>query len=105
MFRCQATRPRCLFLRSVRSGCASQAERSGAMAKKNDARSEAGAADAEPGKTAPAKRKLSFKLIIMTVAGVVGLAAVGGGGYYLFAGGHGKAEAAAVAETSPAKSV
>jgi flagellar FliL protein len=75
------------------------------MAKKNDARSEAGAADAEPGKPAPAKRKLSFKLIIMTVAGLVGLGAVGGGGYYLFAGGHGKAEAAATAETSPAKSV
>jgi flagellar protein FliL len=76
------------------------------MAKTKDARSEAEGADAEAGKTAPAKRKVSLKLIVMAAAGLVGLAAVGGGGYYFFfSGGHGKAEAAAVAEASPAKSV
>jgi len=74
------------------------------MAKTNDTRSEAEGPDGEEGKTAPAKRKLSLKLIIMAVGGLVGLGAVGGGGYYLFAG-HGKAEAAAVAEAPPVKPV
>lgn len=75
------------------------------MAKTKDARSETGEAEAQQGKVAPAKRKLSLKIIILSVAGLVGLAAVGGGGYYFFGGGHGKADVAAVAEAAPTKSV
>jgi flagellar protein FliL len=77
----------------------------GAMAKTNDTQSEAESPDGEGGKAAPAKRKLSLKLIIMTVGGLVGLSAIGGGGYYLLFAGHGKAEAAAVAEAQPVKPV
>jgi flagellar protein FliL len=73
------------------------------MAKTNGTRSEAEAPD-EEGKAAPAKRKPSLKLIIMAVAGLVGLGAIGGGYYFLFAG-HGKAEAAAVPESPPGKPV
>ena len=45
----------------------------------NDTRSEAESPDGEEGKAAPAKRKLSLKLIIMAVGGLVGLGAIGGG--------------------------
>jgi flagellar protein FliL len=75
------------------------------MAKTNDTRVETRAPEADEGKAAPARRKPSLKLVIMAVAGLVGLGAVGGGGYYFFSGGHGKAEAAAGPEVSPAKSV
>ena len=57
-------------------------------------------AEAEEGQEAPAKRKFSLKLILMAVAGIVVLGAVGGGGYFFFAH-HGKAEAAAVNQTKP----
>jgi flagellar protein FliL len=75
------------------------------MAKTNDTRADSGAPEADEGKAAPAKRRPSQKLVIMAVAGLVGLGAVGGGGYYLFSAGHGKAEATAGPEASPAKSV
>jgi len=74
------------------------------MAKTKDAQSETGEANAQQGR-APAKRKLPFKLIIMSAAGLVGLAAIVCGGYYIFSGGHGKAEAAAAADVAPTKSV
>jgi flagellar FliL protein len=73
--------------------------------KANDTRSEAEGADGEEGKAAAGKRKLSLKLIIMAFAGLVGLAAIGGGGYYFMFAGHGKAETAAVPEGSPVKPV
>jgi flagellar protein FliL len=73
--------------------------------KANEPRSEADGADGEEGKAAPGKRKLSLKLIIMAFAGLVGLAAIGGGGYYFMFAGHGKAETAAVPEGSPVKPV
>jgi flagellar protein FliL len=68
------------------------------MATTKEAQSEAENAEAEgeEGKAAP-KRKLSLKLIVMVVGGLVGLGAIGGGGYFLLAGGHDKAEAAASA--------
>jgi flagellar FliL protein len=75
------------------------------MATTNDTRSEAEGPDGEDGKAAPAKRKLSLKLIIMAVGGLVGLSAIGGGAYYFLFAGHGKAEAAAVAEAPPVKPV
>jgi flagellar FliL protein len=75
------------------------------MAKTNDARSEPEGTDGEEGKAAPAKRKLSLKLIIMAVGGLVGLGAMGGGAYYFLFAGHGKAETAAVAEGPPVKAV
>ena len=78
------------------------------MAKNNDKASDTAAGperpDGEEGKAAPGKRKLSLKLITMAAAGLVGLAAVGGGGYFMFAG-HGKSEAAVVPEGSPVKPV
>jgi flagellar protein FliL len=75
------------------------------MAKASDTRSEAEGADGEEGKAAPAKRKLSLRLIVMVVGGLVGLGAIGGGGYHFLFAGHGKAEAAAVAEAPPVKPV
>jgi flagellar FliL protein len=71
--------------------------------KTNDTRSEPEGADVGEGKAAPAKRKLSLKLIIIAVGGLVGLGAIGGGGYYFLLAGHGKAEAAASADTPPVK--
>jgi len=69
--------------------------------KTNDTRSEPEGADGEEGKAAPAKRKLSLKLIIIAIGGLVGFGAIGGGGYYFLFAGHGKAEAAATAEAPP----
>jgi flagellar protein FliL len=68
------------------------------MATTKEAESEAENAEAEgeEGKAAP-KRKLSLKFIAMVVGGLVGLGAIGGGGSFLLAGGHDKAEAAASA--------
>src|SRR5262245_55244874 len=114
MFRRRTTRPRRLFcVPSCRSGAHLTQGGAGAMAKNNgkanEPRSEAEAegegADGAEGKAAPGKRKLSLKLIIMTFAGLVGLAAIGGGGYYFMFAGHGKAETAAVPEGSPVKPV
>jgi flagellar FliL protein len=69
------------------AACASDA--SGAvMATTNETQVEAENAEAEggEGKPAPVKRKLSRKLIIMAVGGLVALGGLGGGGYYfLFA--------------------
>ena len=74
--------------------------------KTNDTRSEPEGTDGEEGKAAPAKRnKLSLKLIIIAIGGLVGLGAIGGGGYYFLFAGHGKAEAAATAEAPPVKPV
>lgn len=42
-------------------------------------------AEGEEGKPAPAKRKLSLKLILMAVGGLVAIAGIGGGAYFLFA--------------------
>jgi flagellar protein FliL len=69
------------------------------MAATKDTQSEAENAEAgsEEGKAAPPKRRLSLKLIIMAVGGLVGLGAIGGGGYFFLFGGHEKAEAAATA--------
>jgi flagellar FliL protein len=75
------------------------------MAKTSDTRSEPEGADGEEGKAAPAKRKMSLKLIIIAVGGLVGLGAIGGGAYHFLFAGHGKAEAAAVAEAPPVKPV
>jgi flagellar protein FliL len=60
-------------------------------------------AEGEEGKEAPAKRKLSLKLILMAAIGLIVICALGGGGYYFIFGGHGKEEAAAAAakETKP----
>jgi flagellar protein FliL len=73
------------------------------MATTSGTRSETEGPDGE-GDKAPAKRRLSLKLIIMAVGGLVGLGAIGGGYYFLFAG-HGKAEAAASPEAAPVKPV
>src|SRR5262249_1498316 len=61
----------------------------GAMAKTSDTRSGPEGADGEEGKAAPAKRKLSLKLIIIAVGGLVGLGAIGGGAYHFLFAGHG----------------
>ncbi len=59
--------------------------------------------EGEEGKEAPAKRKLSLKMIIIAVGGLVVLGGLGGGGYYFFFAKHGKEEAAAAAvpQTKP----
>ena len=76
------------------------------MATTDEAQSKADNAGAEgdEGKEAPAKRKLSLKMMIMAVGGLVVLGGLGGGGYYFFFAGHGKEEeaaAAAVPQTKP----
>ncbi len=58
-------------------------------------------ADGDEGKEAPAKRKLSLKMIIIGVAGLAVLGGIGGGGYYFLFAGHGKEEAAAPAAPQP----
>jgi flagellar protein FliL len=75
------------------------------MATTKEAQPEAENAEAEgeEAKAAP-KRKLSLKLILMAVGGLVGLGVIGGGGYFFFSG-HEKAEAAATAAGSPVKPV
>ncbi|MGO9401375.1 MAG: flagellar basal body-associated protein FliL [Xanthobacteraceae bacterium] len=75
------------------------------MAATKDTRSEAEVPEGEEGKAPPAKRKLPLKLIIMAVAGVAVLGAIGGGGYFFLFGGHGKAEAAAVPDAPHVKPV
>ncbi len=61
-------------------------------------------ADGDEVKEAPAKRKLSLKMIIMAVGGLVVLGGIGGGGYYFLFAGHGK-EAAAAPAAPPIKPV
>ena len=73
------------------------------MATTNETQSDAKNADAEgeEGKEAPSKRKFSLKLILMAVAGLVAVGAFGGGCYFFFFAGHGKAEAAAAPQIKP----
>jgi len=67
------------------------------MATTKETQSEAENAEAEgegeESKAAP-KRKLSLKLIVMAVGGLVALGVIGGAGYFFFFSGHDKAEAA-----------
>jgi flagellar protein FliL len=59
-------------------------------------------AEGDEGKEAPAKRKLSLKMMIMAAGGLVVLGGLGGGGYYFLFAGHGKEkEAAAAAAPQP----
>jgi flagellar FliL protein len=66
------------------------------MATKNDTQTEADidGAEGEEAKAAPAKRRLSLKLMIIVAAGIVGCGAIGGGAYYFFFAGHHTAEVA-----------
>jgi flagellar protein FliL len=76
------------------------------MATSKEAQPEAENAQAEGDEAANAspKRKLSLKLILMAVAGLVALGVVGGGGYFFLFSSHEKAEAAA-SSASPVKPV
>lgn len=57
-------------------------------------------AEGEESKPAPAKRKVSLKLILMAVGGLVAIGGIGGGAYYfLFA--HKAEEAAVAAKVKP----
>jgi flagellar FliL protein len=67
-----------------------------ATTKETQSEAENAEAEGEESKAAP-KRKLSLKLIVMAVGGLVALGVVGGGGYFFFFSGHDKAEAAAPA--------
>ncbi len=77
------------------------------MAATDEAQSKADNAGAEgdEGKEAPAKRKLSLKMMIMAVGGLVVLGGLGGGGYYFFFAGHGKEKEAAAAAVPQPKPV
>jgi flagellar FliL protein len=75
-----------------------------ATTKETQSETENAEAEGEEGKAAPAKRRLSLKMILMAVGGLVAVAGIGGGGYFFFFGGHGKAAgaaAAAVPQTKP----
>jgi flagellar protein FliL len=76
-----------------------------ATTNETQSKSENAEAEGEGGKEAPAKRKLSLKLIMMAAAGLLAVGGIGGGGYYFFFAGHGKAEAAATAAASQTKPV
>jgi flagellar protein FliL len=65
-----------------------------AATKETQSEAENAEAEGEEAKAAP-KRRLSLKLILMVVAALVGIGAIGGGGYFFLSGGHEKAEAAA----------
>jgi flagellar FliL protein len=70
------------------------------MAAKNETSTEAASGDAEAQeKPAPAKRRLPLKLIIMIAAGIVGVGALGGGGYMLL--GHRGPPTPEVAQVKP----
>jgi flagellar FliL protein len=56
--------------------------------------------EAEAGESAPAKRKLPLKLIIIAAAGVIVLGGAAAGAYFMFSGAH---EKEAVAEAPKAK--
>ncbi|MGA2815249.1 MAG: flagellar basal body-associated protein FliL [Xanthobacteraceae bacterium] len=75
-----------------------------ATTKETQSETENEEAEGGEGKAAPAKRKLSLKMILMAVGGLVAVGGIGGGGYFFFFGGHGKAAgaaAAAVPQTKP----
>jgi flagellar FliL protein len=74
-----------------------------ATTKETQAEAEGAEAEGEEGKAT--KRKLPLKLMVMVVGGLVGLGAVGGGGYFLLFSGHDKAEAAAAAAAPQIKPV
>jgi flagellar FliL protein len=76
-----------------------------ATTKETQSETENAEAEGEEGKAAPAKRKLSLKMILMAVGGLVAVGGIGGGGYFFFFGGHGKAEAAAAAAVPQTKPV
>jgi len=57
-------------------------------------------ADGEEGKPAAAKRKLSLKLILMVVGGLVVLGGIGGGAYFFFFA-HKKEAAVAASQVKP----
>jgi flagellar protein FliL len=58
-------------------------------------------AEGEEGKAAPAKRKLSLKLILIAAGGLVGLCAIGGGGYYFLFAGKSQAAVATANQVKP----
>jgi flagellar FliL protein len=74
-----------------------------AATKETQSEAENAEAEGEESKSAP-KRKLSLKLILMIVGGLVGIGAVGGGGYH-FLSGHEKSEAVTTAAGSQVKPV
>jgi flagellar FliL protein len=76
-----------------------------ATTKETQSETENEEAEGGEGKAAPAKRKLSLKMILMAVGGLVAVGGIGGGGYFFFFGGHGKAEAAAAAAVPQTKPV
>jgi flagellar FliL protein len=76
-----------------------------ATTKETQSETENAEAEGEEGKAAPAKRKLSLKMILMAIGGLVAVGGIGGGGYFFFFGGHGKAEAAAAAAVPQTKPV
>jgi flagellar FliL protein len=71
------------------------------MAVKNETSTETGTGDAEAAEkqAAPPKRRLPLKLIIMAAAGVIGVGALGAGGYMLLS--HHDPAATAVAQVKP----
>ena len=74
------------------------------MATTNEAQSDAETLRAEGGKSGEgtaAKRKLSLKLILIALVGLLAVGAIGAGGYFFFFAAHGKAEAAAANPTKP----
>ncbi len=75
-----------------------------ATTKETQSEAENAEAEGEGPKAGSAKRKLSLKLILMVVAGLVAVGAIGGG-YFFFFGGHGKAEEAAAASVPLTKPV
>ncbi len=71
------------------------------MATKEEAQNKPQAEDAEEAeKPVPGKRRFSTKLMVVGAAAVVGLGAIGGGGYYFIAG-HSEASAAPAARVKP----
>ncbi len=58
-------------------------------------------AEGEEGKPAPAKRKLSLKLILMAVGGLLAIGGIGGGAYFFFFSHKTEAAAAAANQVKP----
>jgi flagellar FliL protein len=95
------SRPRRFVLRFILPTACALTQAGAVMATKNETPAEADKDEAEgaEAKDAAPKRRFSLKLMIMVAGGVVGLGALGGGGYFLF--GHHANTAAAAATVKP----
>jgi flagellar FliL protein len=90
-----------LVLRFVLPAACALTQAGAVMATTTATQIEAENAEADEGKATVVKRKLSLKLILMAVGGLVALGAIGGGAYYFFFAGKKETVATAANQIKP----